>query len=144
MQPLGAYKGIHFYDDSIATVPDATIAALEALGPNVQTLILGGHERNLDFTQLAEALPSNIRTLILFPTTGVRIWQAVERHSRNALLPDAFFVRDMEQAVKLAYEHTEEGKICLMSPAAPSFGIFKDYRERGDLFNAFVRKLSKS
>jgi UDP-N-acetylmuramoylalanine--D-glutamate ligase len=144
LQPLGAYKGINFYDDSIATVPDATLAALEALGPSVQTLILGGHERNIDFTQLAESLPSNIKTLILFPPTGTRIWQAVERHSRNAQLPAAFFVRDMEQAVKVAYERTEEGKICLLSPAAPSFGTFKDYRERGDLFNAFVRKLSKS
>src|SRR5262249_37156518 len=49
LEPVGKFKDITFYDDSIATVPDATLAALEALGSNVQTLILGGHERNLDF-----------------------------------------------------------------------------------------------
>jgi UDP-N-acetylmuramoyl-L-alanine---L-glutamate ligase len=144
LERVGSYRGITFYDDSIATVPDATLAALEALGADVQTLILGGHERNLDFTLLGERLPETIKTVILFPPTGVRIWKAVETHSKNPKLPDAFFVRDMEQAVGIAFERTENGKICLLSPASPSFGTFKDYRERGDLFKAFVKKLSNS
>src|SRR5262245_9355748 len=144
LEPVGTCKGITFYDDSIATVPDATLAALEALGPNVQTVLLGGHERNLDFTQFGERLPANVKTLILFPPTGVRIWKAVETHSNNPVLPETFFVRDMEQAVKIAYQRTEQGKICLLSPASPSFGTFKDYRERGNLFKAFVRKFCSS
>ena len=144
LEPVGTYKGITFYDDSIATVPDATLAALEALGSDVQTLLLGGHERNLDFTQFGERLPANVKTLILFPPTGVRIWRAIEAHSKNSVLPETFFVRDMEQAVKIAYQRTEQGKICLLSPASPSFGTFKDYRERGDLFKAFVRKFCNS
>jgi UDP-N-acetylmuramoylalanine--D-glutamate ligase len=144
LELVGTYKGITFYDDSIATVPDATLAALEALGSGVQTLILGGHERNLDFTRLGEQLPSNINTVILFPPTGVRMWNAIETHSKNETLPAAFFVRDMEQAATIAFQRTGEGRICLLSPAAPSFGTFRDYRERGDLFKAFVRKLSSS
>ena len=144
LEPVGTYKGITFYDDSIATVPDATLAALEALGSHVQTLLLGGHERNLDFTKLGEQLPPNVKTLILFPPTGVRIWKAIEMHSKNSALPETFFVRDMEQAVKIAYQQTDQGRICLLSPASPSFGIFRDYRERGDLFKAFVRKFSSS
>ena len=144
LEPIGTFNGVKFYDDSIATVPDATLAALEALGPDVQTLFLGGHERNLDFTKLGEQLPASIKTVIFFPPTGVRIWKAIETHSRNTRLPEAFFVRDMEQAVKIAYQRTEQGKICLLSPASPSFGMFKDYKERGDLFKAFVRKLSSS
>ena len=144
LEPVGTCKGITFYDDSIATVPDATLAALEALGSDVQTLLLGGHERNLDFTQFGERLPANVKTLILFPPTGVRIWRAIEAHSKNSVLPETFFVRDMEQAVRIAYQRTEQGKICLLSPASPSFGTFKDYRERGDLFKAFVRKFCNS
>ncbi|HYR44662.1 MAG TPA: UDP-N-acetylmuramoyl-L-alanine--D-glutamate ligase [Terriglobia bacterium] len=144
LERMGTFKGIVFYDDSIATVPDATLAALGALGSNVQTLILGGHERNLDFSGLGEQLPSNIRTVILFPATGERIWKAIESHSKNSALPEAFFVSDMEQAVKIAYERTAPGGICLLSPASPSFGMFKDYKERGDSFKALVTKLSSS
>jgi UDP-N-acetylmuramoylalanine--D-glutamate ligase len=144
LESVGKFKDITFYDDSIATVPDATLAALEALGSNVQTLILGGHERNLDFTTFGKQFPANVRTVILFPPTGTRIWNAIETHSRNPNLPEALFVRSMEQAVELAYQRTEPGKICLLSPASPSFGTFKDYRERGDLFKAFVKKFSNS
>jgi len=144
LERVGTYKGIVFYDDSIATVPDATLAALDALGPNVQTLILGGHERNLDFNELGERLPSSIKTVLLFPATGQRIWEAIQGHSKNEVLPEPFFVTDMEDAVRIAYERTAPGGICLLSPASPSFGNFKDYRERGDSFKAFVRKLSNS
>lgn len=140
LELVGTFNGVTFYDDSIATVPAATLAAIDALGSDVQTLLLGGHERNLDFAQLGEQLPANIKTVILFPTTGTRIWNAIETHSKNRELPDAFFVRDMEQAVRIAYERTAQGKICLLSPASPSFGTFKDYIERGDLFKAFIRK----
>jgi UDP-N-acetylmuramoylalanine--D-glutamate ligase len=144
LEPVGTYKGITFYDDSIATIPEATLAALDALGADVQTLILGGHERNLSFAELGGQLPSNIRTVILFPPTGLRIWSAIEAYSKHPALPAAFFVRDMEQAVKIAYERTGQGKVCLLSPASPSFGAFRDYAERGDFFKAFVRKFSSS
>ncbi len=99
LEPVGTYKGVEFYDDSIATVPDATLAALDALGRNVQTLILGGHERNLDYSDLGSRLPANIRTVILFPTTGQRIWDAIKTHSRSATKPEPFFVSDIDHAV---------------------------------------------
>jgi UDP-N-acetylmuramoylalanine-D-glutamate ligase len=46
--------------------------------------------------------------------------------------------------VAIAYDRTEAGRICLLSPASPSFGLFKDYRERGDSFKAFIKLLSNS
>ncbi len=134
LELVGTFRGITFYDDSIATVPDAALAALDALGPDVQTLILGGHERNLDYSEFGRRLPANIRTVILFPPTGPRIWDAIRKHSQ----PQAFFVETMEEAVRIAYARTERGKICLLSPAAPSFGVFKDYRERGEAFRKWV------
>jgi len=144
LEPVGTFNGITFYDDSIATVPEATLAALDALGSNVRTLVLGGHERNLDFSELGQRLPANVRTVILFPPTGERIWKAIESESRNSELPAAFFVSGMEDAVKIAYERTPSGGICLLSPASPSFGTFKNYKERGESFKAFVKKLSNS
>ncbi|PYS29001.1 MAG: UDP-N-acetylmuramoyl-L-alanine--D-glutamate ligase [Acidobacteria bacterium] len=144
LELVGIFNGVTFYDDSIATVPEATLGALDALGSDVQTLILGGHERNLDFTEFGSRLPGNIGTVILFPPSGERIWKAIELHSRNTPIPEALFVESMELAVALAYERTEPGRICLLSPASPSFGVFKDYRERGDSFKAFIKLLSNS
>ncbi len=141
---VGVFNGVAFYDDSIATVPEATLAALEALGKDVQTVILGGHERNLDFNDLGALLPASVKNVILFPPTGRRIWDAIEQNSQNSkkgTLPEAFFVESMEEAVRISYARTERGKICLLSPASPSFGTFKDFKERGDSYKSFVKKL---
>ncbi|HJY81613.1 MAG TPA: hypothetical protein VKK81_11090, partial [Candidatus Binatia bacterium] len=146
LELVGTYCGITFYNAAIATVPQATIAHLEALGPDVQTILLGGYDRHLDFSELGERLAdSQVKTLILFPSTGQRIWEAVCRQRQSALaLPRAFFVQDMEEAVRLAYCHTENGKICLLSPASPSFGLFRDYQERGNLFKHYVQQLGQT
>ena len=142
---VGPYRGISFYNASIATVPEATIAHLDTLGSEVQTLLLGGHERHLDFSELAKRLmASQVDHLILFPTNGPRIWETIREYQTGAerFSPRVFFVDSMEEAVRLAYAHTEPGKICLHSPASPSFGLFKDYKERGTLFKDYVRKFS--
>jgi len=146
LELVGTYRGVTFYNAAIATVPQATIAHLDALGPDVQTVLLGGYDRQLDFSELGvRVAESQIKTLILFPTTGQRIWEAVCRHQRDAAaLPRAFFVQDMAEAVRLAYRHTEVGKICLHSPASPSFGLFRDYQERGTLFKNYVQQLGQS
>ncbi|HCM37955.1 MAG: UDP-N-acetylmuramoylalanine-D-glutamate ligase [Candidatus Gottesmanbacteria bacterium GW2011_GWB1_43_11] len=131
-------RGIRFYNDSLATIPEATIHALKALGEDVTTLIAGGFDRNLNFTQLAKFLSqSRVQTLILFPETGSKIWQALDRHSPHHKLRK-YEVASMAEAVQFAFSHTPKGKICLMSPAAASFNLFKDYAERGDAFKRLV------
>ncbi len=142
---LGPYRGITFYNAPLATVPEATLAHLDTLGPDVQTVLLGGHDRHVDFSELAGRLVSGrVKNLILFPASGQRIWRTicVHRDEMSSRSPRAFFVDSMEQAVRLAYAYTEPGKICLHSPASPSFGLFKDYEERGRLFKDCVRRLA--
>jgi UDP-N-acetylmuramoylalanine--D-glutamate ligase len=145
LELIGTFRGIRFYDDSIATVPEATIGALDALGSEVSTLILGGYERNLDYTDFGrQLLQRDLENLIFFPTTGVRMWTAIQSQAEpNEKIPKAFFVETMEEAVRLAYSHTNAGRICLLSPASPSFGLFTDYKDRGDSFKASVVKLDK-
>ena len=150
---VGTYGGVTFYNASIATVPEVTIEHLQTLGGDVETVLLGGHERHLDFSKLAQQIiASDIKTVILFPETGRRIWDAICRQAQQASvteLPQSFFIdrntkaeSAMKEAVEIAYAHTRPGKICLHSPASPSFGIFRDYRQRGELFKSFVRQLA--
>ncbi|MEN3333079.1 MAG: hypothetical protein V7641_2444 [Blastocatellia bacterium] len=150
---VGTYRSVTFYNASIATVPEVTIEHLQTLGRDVETLLLGGHERHLDFSNLAEQIiDRQIKTVILFPETGRRIWDAICRQAQLAAvtdLPQSFFIERntkaesaMREAVEIAYAHTRPGKICLHSPASPSFGIFRDYRQRGELFKSFVRQLA--
>jgi len=135
LERIGTWRGITFYDDPLATIPEATIAALDALGRDVATVLLGGYDRGLDMSGLARRLrQSEVRTVILFPQSGARIRAAIESEYQGAKLPKSFETADMREAVSFAYANTPVGNICLHSPASPSFGLFKDYMERGDLF----------
>ena len=135
---VGEKNGTLFYNDSLATVPEATIQALETL-PETETLIAGGYDRGLDYSSLAQYLnKGQIKTLILFPPTGDRIWKAICNATSESNRPEKFDVRTMEQAVGIAVAETLPGKICLLSPASASFGIFKDYKDRGEQFKNAV------
>ena len=137
LSKIGEYKGITFYNDSFATEPIATISALKAL-KNVQTLILGGYERHINFEELAEIIiEKNIKTIIYFKPAGLRIKKELKKHTNNIKFIETDSMKD---AVKSCYQLTEKGSICLLSPACASFGMFKDYKDRGEQFTKYVKK----
>ncbi len=156
LERVGTFRDATYYDDSIGTIPEATIAALDTFGDEVETLLVGGMDRKLDFAALAHRiLSSQIRTLILFPVTGEKIWSAIVRLDPRAAArfqvfpvngpvdsPENMPVDMMEMAVRLASQHTSPGRICLLSPASPSFGLFRDFRDRGEQFQRLVRALT--
>ena len=80
LEQFGDYQGIEFYDDSISTIPESTIYALDKLGENVETLIVGGLDRGIDFKKLSQRInKSKIKTLILFPESGEKIRKGIKR-----------------------------------------------------------------
>ena len=142
----GKFNGIIFYNDSISTIPQSTIAALEALGEsNVKTLILGGYDRGIDFSDLARKIAQiDLKNIIFFPPSGQRIYESILSHwPKGKKKPNFFFVNNMEEAVDICYKNTPKNKISLLSPASPSFGVFKDYRDRGKQFLRYIRILGR-
>ena len=149
LEYIGTYNDIQFYNDSISTVPDCAINAISALnseGKEVSTVLLGGFDRNLDFSELGKVIAeSTIENLILFPTTGEKILKEVllaikgnsdksgEDSKREKKLK-YFHVTKMQEAIKFAYQVTKPNKTCLMSPASPSYGIVKNFEDRGEQF----------
>ncbi|MDP2735336.1 MAG: Mur ligase family protein [bacterium] len=135
LEYIGTKKGICFVNDSLATIPEATIGALDLTGKQTATLIAGGFDRGVDAGKLARRIEkSGITTLILFPDTGAKILRSLKKKPRNV-----FEVSAMKEAVRLAFEHTPKGKTCLLSPAASSFNLFKDYQDRGEQFKKYVK-----
>ena len=147
LERVGTYRGITFYNDSLATIPQATNAALDILGNKVATLIVGGHDRGIELAPLAERiLQSKVRTLILLPATGAKVEKELEairsKQKKNRAL-HCFRKSTLAEAVELCYERTPKGFICLLSPAASSFNMFRDYKERGDEFKKLVIRYGK-
>jgi len=144
LEPVGEFNHIRFYNDSLATTPEATIHALKALGKDVATLILGGYDRHLNFHSLVSFLAQRrgLKTLILFPETGKKIWELLKELTPDRSSIRAYPVSSMREAVDIAFKETPPGKICLLSPAAASFNMFRDYKERGELFKQCVREES--
>lgn len=138
LQLLGVHHGITWVDDAISTTPQSTIAALDALGPAVQTIILGGKDRGLTFHDLGNRIAnSQVTHVILFPGSGPRIQQAIEdSHARGVQFHHA---ADMHQAVTIAKQMTTPGRTCLLSTASPSYGMFTNFEEKGTAFQREIQ-----
>ena len=136
MEFVGEIDGVKYYNDSIATIPASTINGVETL-KNVNTLIIGGKDRGIDYSEFAEFLGNtDIEHLICLPDTGWKIADMVVNEKM-----EVFIVHNMEEAVSFAKEVTKKGTCCLLSPAASSYGFFKNFKERGNLFKKLVLEL---
>lgn len=132
LEYLGAWSGIRFFDDAISTTPESTIAALETV-PDVDTIFLGGEDRGYDFSALEETIRrKGVRNVVLFPDSGTRILS--DRTGFQVLETES-----MKEAVAFAFSHTAPGGACLLSMASPSYSLWKDFEEKGDLFRTCVR-----
>lgn len=139
---VGKYRGIDFYDDAISTTPESTLAAISVFEKKLGTIILGGEDRGYDFKQLAEKLAQlRVRNIVLFPDSGKRIAAALKKAyaKYKADAPQILISTQMTAAVKFAYQNTKAGQICLLSTASPSYSLFKDFKEKGNLFQKAIK-----
>jgi UDP-N-acetylmuramoylalanine--D-glutamate ligase len=145
LQSLGTVEGLEWVDDAISTTPESTMAALEALEGRIATIILGGQDRGYDFFPLGHAIAARpeITTVILFPGSGPRIREALEQAGVRASLFEATSMEDATRIAKTRTPHEERDDkpaIVLLSTASPSYGMFKNFEEKGERFAALVTK----
>lgn len=139
LQYLGEHGGVKYYDDSISTICDTTIQALKTL-KDTDTVLIGGMDRGIDYRELIDYLSlCQVPHIILMESTGKRIYQEIHRYypefrDRARLI----LAEHLEDAVRRARDITRPGRSCLLSPAAASYGIFKNFEERGEVFARLV------
>ena len=135
MEFKGEKKGIVFYNDSYATRPDATMAAVKSMNRPF-ALILGGSEKNADFSELARTLAGikNLKRIALIGATAERMQDALRQVETS--MPMKIF-SGLDEAFADACSVGNGGAV-LLSPACASFGLFKNYKARGEAFDKLV------
>jgi UDP-N-acetylmuramoylalanine--D-glutamate ligase len=132
LQPLGEHDGWHWVNDSISTTPLATLAALESLHNRAVTVLVGGHDRGLDWAPFVEAMrAAPVNAIVCTGANGKRIEMALRERASSC---PVIRVDDLHAAVTEAKLRTPREGVILLSPGAPSFDQFKDYAERGRRF----------
>jgi UDP-N-acetylmuramoylalanine--D-glutamate ligase len=139
LEVIGEVGGVLFVDDSLSTNVLPTLAAMDAFPGRRVALIAGGHDRGIDYGPLAEGLATrDAPTLVLaVPDSGPRIQAVIEAASPGQVEVTA--CDDLAAAVERGYRWARPDGVVLLSPAAPSFGRFRDYRDRGEAFARAMR-----
>ena len=134
---VGIFKGVKFYNDSISTIPQATIAALKTI-KNVNFLLLGGFDRGIDYEPLVTYLKENTLPFILI--TG-QAGQTIKNKLQDAEYKGNILeYTDMQSAFEIIRRLAKCGDVCLLSPAAASYDRYKNFEERGRVFKEFANK----
>lgn len=132
---IGERDQVRYYDDSISTIGDTTIQALKSV-PNTGSVLIGGMDRGIEYDDLISYLSKDlIPHIILMEATGRRIYEEIRERYPDFRAPERLvLVKDLKEAVAAARALTPPGSACILSPAAASYGIFRNFEERGDVF----------
>jgi UDP-N-acetylmuramoylalanine--D-glutamate ligase len=135
LEPINGRDGLSYVNDSIATIPEAAIAACEAMRPGPVVLLAGGFDREQEYAVLEDYLASagHVVATICMPPSGIRLHEALRARGVVSEL-----AADLESAVQWARDLAPPRAVILLSPAAPSYGLFRDFEARGDAFRQLV------
>lgn len=132
LEDLGEFHGIRYVNDSISTIGQSCAQAIRTL-PDVDTVLVGGMDRGIDYASFEEYLAHDTDVNVIFMyAAGHRIH--AEMKEKGFVRDGLYEVEDLAQAIRLARTMTREHHICLLSPAASSYDHFKNFEERGDRF----------
>ncbi|NLE84264.1 MAG: UDP-N-acetylmuramoyl-L-alanine--D-glutamate ligase, partial [Chloroflexi bacterium] len=140
MEFVREVNNVQWINDSIATAPERTIAAIESFKEPL-ILLLGGRDKNLPWDRLAALVRSKVERAILFGEAADLINEAIGPRKPGQHLKSVVVVKDLAEALKSAQIQAQEGDVVLLSPGATSYDAFKDFEERGQFFREWVNKL---
>ncbi len=138
LERVGTYGGVSFFNDSISTIPQAAIAACQTL-KKVDFLLLGGFDRDIDYTPLADFLTVNQVPHLLF--TGKAGERMMKMLVDRGVASQMHVYSSMEEAFDVLKAFANVGDVCLLSPAAASYDQYKNFEERGRKFKALATTL---
>ena len=138
MEKIRVINGVTFYNDTTATIPEATIGNLKTF-KNKVILISGGSDKNLKFQKFGRIVAQKVKKVVLLPGNITSVIK--EEIKKNSPQVPCKEVKNMREAVNEAYKGTEKGDVVLLSPGCTSFGLFENEFDRGDQFNREVRNL---
>lgn len=134
-QEIGTRGGVLYVDDSISTAPESAIAALDVYAGYPLTAIVGGYDRGVDYASLVARLTGGgVGAVVCLGASGGRIYELLCAVRETA--PQTLLAGSMAEAVAVAKRLTPPGGVVLLSPAAPSYGAYRDFAERGRDFAA--------
>ncbi len=140
LESIGVIDGVEYIDDSISTTVNSTICAIESI-ENAKIVLVGGMERNIEYEGLVEYLAnSRLKLIICMYESGKRIYSMYADKEKEESSPKALLCTDLGEAVRLAKENACAKEAVLLSPAAASYGYFKNFEERGDRFKELIMK----
>ena len=131
-------RGVKFYNDSKGTNPDAAMKGILAMNRPTY-LIGGGYDKDSEYDEWIESFDGKVKKLVLIGQTREKIAECARAHGFTEIV----MCDTLEEAIDVCYEHAVSGEAVLLSPACASWGMFKNYEERGDIFKAYVRNLSE-
>ncbi len=141
LEKVGTYNDITYFNDTIATIPEATINGINGL-KKVDTLIFGGMDRNINYQEFIEFLDkSNISNLIGLPETGHTICNILKNKKSKK---NIYLVKTIDEAIDIADQKTQKKHICLLSPAASSYNQFKNFEEKGTYYKNTIKNKYKT
>ena len=132
-------RGISFYNASIDSTPSRTLATLSCHANEDITLILGGYDKNLDYSELAKHLNNAVKRVVMVGENKNKIKSAIDSYAGKDI--KVYMCEDFKEAVMIACDASRQGSTVLLSPASASFDMFNDFEHRGNTFKNIINQL---
>lgn len=134
LEYIGSLNGVEYFDDSISTTVESAISAVNAI-TNIGSLILGGMDRGIDYDPLVDFLIERpVENILLMYDSGKVIEEKLSKKASKELLSHVHYLGDLASVCRFVKENACPGSAAVLSPAAASYGVFKNFEARGDFF----------